>query len=123
MKRKPKSERQVLLKDLDDLAKNIVRVRDRFTCQKCGRKDVKSVHHIFSVKYANVRFDTRNLIVLCFPCHLYYAHTKPEQFRDLIIKRIGLKEFEALKARAMTPARYRIGDLRALYLQLLKEKQ
>jgi len=73
-----KSQRQKDIKKLDDLCKKIVRLRDKNTCQHCG-KHVNSrnshVSHVIpkSKGYA-LRWDLRNLKLLCFHCHINWWH-------------------------------------------------
>ena len=70
------------------------------TCQKCGKTGSTQAAHIFSRGHLSTRWDTTNGIGLCFYCHLYWAHREPVEFTLWIIRRMGKKEFDALKARA-----------------------
>jgi hypothetical protein len=47
-------------------------IRDRWTCKRCGQKNIKiEVHHIKSFKdYPDLRFDIQNGITLCINCHM-----------------------------------------------------
>ena len=52
--------------------RNSIRFRDRFTCQICGKKQVRGkfkldIHHI---DYNKMNNKASNLIALCHPCHL-----------------------------------------------------
>jgi len=69
-----------------------IRDRDRYTCQICGKRNLKgrkgAVHHIDADKYNN---EQQNLILLCSKCH-NKIHAKYETspvimaFRDKILK-------------------------------------
>jgi len=47
--------------------KTIIRERDNYTCQICGKVDVKIVHHI---DYDKKNSKENNLITLCQSCHI-----------------------------------------------------
>jgi hypothetical protein len=53
-----------------------VKRRDNFTCVLCGNKPGKlHAHHIETWKFdESKRFDIKNLITLCKPCHLNKVH-------------------------------------------------
>jgi hypothetical protein len=46
--------------------KQSIRQRDNYTCQICGKEPAIIVHHI---DYNKKNCDTKNLIVVCSPCH------------------------------------------------------
>ena len=79
-KRKPKTSRQKAVKRLDDLARQIVRLRDEDTCQRCGKKvygsDSQPSHVIPRRQSLFLRWDLLNLKVLCNPCHRWW-HLNP----------------------------------------------
>lgn len=53
--------------------KSRVNVRDNFTCQDCGKKDVNETHHIKSwIEYPELRFNVSNGKTLCLDCHKKY---------------------------------------------------
>lgn len=72
--------------------KKQVRVRDSWTCQKCGKKRSAVCHHIDENKYNNT---VDNLIILCKNCHSKHHSVKDEskkleettQFLAIIQKR------------------------------------
>jgi hypothetical protein len=56
--------------------------RDNYTCQKCNKKGGRlNAHHIYSwSKYPSLRFDFKNGVCLCEPCHKYIHKTKDLEF-------------------------------------------
>ena len=72
---KTKSIRQ-LVKEADKLASEVVRKRDG-RCLLCGNTETLQAHHFIITKGASTkhRWDLRNLITLCYACHLYKIHS------------------------------------------------
>jgi hypothetical protein len=46
-----------------------VRIRDKFICQYCGKKDATDVHHIIP-RRIKIDNSPENLITLCRSCHI-----------------------------------------------------
>ena len=72
---KTKSIRQ-LVKEADKLASEVVRLRDK-RCLMCGATEGLQAHHFIVTKGASTkhRWDLRNLISLCYPCHIHKVHS------------------------------------------------
>lgn len=87
-KRKKKTERQKLIDKLDAVMREAIKVRDDYTCQKCGAKATISYRkgkpgyygchwaHIYSRNSHKLRWDWLNSLVLCAGCHRFY-HDNP----------------------------------------------
>lgn len=75
-----------------------VRERDKFVCQRCGKKG-KFVHcaHIFSRNSLSVRYEMKNGITLCYYCHIIWAHRNPAEFTLWAMKKIGIETFNWLE--------------------------
>ena len=60
----------------DDLASEIVRKRDG-RCMMCGKRENLQAHHFIITKGASTkhRWDLRNLITLCYSCHIHKVHS------------------------------------------------
>ena len=75
----------------DKLFSLIVKKRDNFTCQRCG-KPGDQVHHIFGRGYA-VRWNLDNGVCLCFTDHILGAHSKSikrvNEFHDWVRDFLG----------------------------------
>lgn len=80
---------------LDDwgLVRKAVLIRDDYTCQECGRKELLGVHH----KNGTQRNDPDNLITLCQKCHSE-AHR-----RELRAPKIDYLESKTPQAVALEP--------------------
>lgn len=66
---------------LEDLAKNMAKKRDDYTCQKCGKRVEGSNcqgSHVIPKSHGNIlRFDVMNIKTLCHHCHLNWWHKNP----------------------------------------------
>ena len=73
VKRKKKTERQKLTDKLDDIIREMVRLRDKGICQKCGGQG-SHVSHVVPRTNKGLRWDMDNVKLLCVRCHLYWWH-------------------------------------------------
>ena len=87
--RRTKSTRQKLIKKLDDLCREYIKLRDDYTCQKCGKSGTKQIHwsHVIPRSAGNrLRWDVLNSKTLCAYCHRRWWHSNPmeamEWFKD-----------------------------------------
>lgn len=68
-------------KEVETLAKIKAKTRDKYICQHCGKKvEGSNAHasHIIPVSHGNVlRFNPRNMICLCYHCHINWWHKNP----------------------------------------------
>lgn len=108
-------------KACDRLWGQIVLARDLRTCRvpHCG-KEATNPHHIFSKAYANTRYDLDNGFTICWAHHLHLAHTKHEEFRDIVISALGERRFFALKVRALMKEPSDARNYPLIYATLLK---
>lgn len=56
-------------------------------------------------------FNEDNLMVVCWACHLHWAHQFPEEARDLLIERIGQERFDSLKLESNQSRKYNREEL------------
>ncbi len=99
-KKPAKGSRKDLIKKLDIAwAKKIKEMAG--ACAICGKESFLNAHHIFSRRYMSTRWDLDNGITLCRGCHLYFAHQKYEEFRDIVVNHMGIEGFESLKQKAV----------------------
>ena len=97
-KKKTKSIAQ-LRRIADDLASEIVRKRDG-RCMMCGKRENLQAHHFIITKGASTkhRWDLRNLITLCYSCHIHKVHTTAS------LKWIGMLKKSAILNKVCTEA-------------------
>lgn len=73
-------------KEVEKLAKLVAKIRDKWTCQKCGKKVVGSdAHgsHIIPVSHGNsLRFNPKNILCMCYHCHMNWWHKNPTEAGD-----------------------------------------
>ena len=114
-----KTERQILIKQLDDIVRQIVRLRDK-VCQKTGKTDDLQCAHMISRKNHHLRWNLDNVVLLQKGTHYFWAHVKYSQFRDFMIQRIGLEKVEWLEMQDRIYCKpIYTSDLKALRLDLL----
>jgi len=111
-KKKEKTERQKIIQANDDLFRKIIHLRDK-VCQKSGRSENLQVAHFWTRGNLRVRWDLDNACLLQGGIHYFWAHVKPQEFREFWIKRLGQERFDKLeiKARYVAPIK-----LYSLYL-------
>lgn len=57
-------------------------------------------HHFFCRSYWGTRWEPKNGFLLCYMCHIKWAQTRHEEFRDKVIQMIGQEAFDRLKYQA-----------------------
>jgi predicted restriction endonuclease len=89
-KAKTKSIAQ-LRKIADNLASEVVRKRDG-RCLLCGKTGNLQAHHFIITKGASTkhRWDLRNLISLCYPCHIHKVHSTASLKWVLMLKKSAI---------------------------------
>jgi hypothetical protein len=108
-----------------------VRLRDG-KCQRCGsRVEVNdkglpvshNASHYFSRGRESTRYDSENVICLCFPCHQRWGGDEREEYKKFMIQWLGEDGFKRLCVRAET---FQKKDRKLAYLvvkKLLEEVQ
>ena len=81
MKKKTKtktSPRKKLVKKLDDICSKYIKLRDSYTCQRCGKTNAESQIHLSHViprsAGMRLRWDELNSKALCAYCHRRWWH-------------------------------------------------
>ena len=91
-KAKPKTKSiKQLRKIADNLASEVVRKRDG-RCLLCGKTENLQAHHFIITKGASTkhRWDLRNLISLCYPCHIHKVHSTASLKWVLMLKKSAI---------------------------------
>lgn len=107
------------IKQLDALAREIVRERDKMKCRMCGKTTFLQCAHVYSRAKRSVRWDLDNLFLLCAGCHMNIAHKDPIGFAEWVKSQLGDKKFNDLKMRAHQVSKI---DLQCVKLYLEKTK-
>jgi hypothetical protein len=117
------ADKKALIDKADRAFSTLVRKRDRMClyCKRVHDHNKLYCHHIFSRKHMGTRFDEKNSVTLCWTCHDGIAHTDPEIFRDWLIERIGQKEYDRLKVKAMGRVKFTASDLTMILFDLKKK--
>jgi len=88
-----KSER----KELNALLHELLRLRDK-SCLRCGNPEFQLSHVKPKGKYRKLEFDSKNILALCFSCHLGWWHKDvteagewfeekyPERYKYLLLR-------------------------------------
>jgi len=97
---------KIKLRYTDGLFRKWRRVKDNYTCQKCGRVYSQDnagnlqVAHFHSRRHENTRFDTDNTLCLCgIPCH-HYFDTHRTEFEEFMLERLGRERYDLLELKA-----------------------
>jgi len=76
-----KTNRKTIIKKLDKLSKQVVYLRDKDTCQHCHKRvegSNRHASHVVPVSAGHkLRWDTKNLKVMCYHCHINWWHKNP----------------------------------------------
>lgn len=76
-----------------------VRTRDPI-CRICLVTPTKDNSHFWGRGNSATRFDPKNCIGLCRPCHDKYEHLKNYEYREWMLKWLGADEYNLLERRA-----------------------
>ena len=77
-----RNPRKTLENKLDKLCREVIRIRDNKTCQKCGKGyDKMDCSHVIPRGNKRLRWDLKNLKQLCSRCHIWWWHDSPLEAR------------------------------------------
>ena len=80
-----------------------VKFRDKWTCQRCGKKHEvgsKGLHcsHYWGRGKSATRRDLQNCISLCYPCHQLWGHGDGrDEYKLFMINQLGQRAFDLLE--------------------------
>ena len=113
-----KTPRQKIEKKLDNITMQIVRLRDKNTCQHCGKPCFGSNAHKSHVKskgaYPHLKFDLQNLKLLCYHCHINWWHHEPTE-AGLWFKKEFPDRYKYLEKAKKIKTHYSVADLEEMY--------
>lgn len=110
---------------IDRVFSRLIRVRDEFTCQKCGRQHAENsqglhASHFFSRRHQSTRHDPDNACAHCMACHQYLGEN-PIVFQSWIRTYLGDVRYSELCFRANQIVKRTQADKDALYAHLKSE--
>lgn len=111
--------RRATVKELDQLAREVVFARDGNKCRKCGRTERLQWCHVYSRRYRWLRWDTNNSFCGCAGCHLTWHH-RPTEGAQWWESSIGQQNYSILRLMAGHPQK---ADPDKWKLFLLQEKK
>lgn len=116
-------DRKKLLKTLDELCSKYVRTRDN-KCILCGGhvgeiNKLQSHHWVVSrARSTKYRFDERNLVSLCYGCHILKIHHNPtlallEQLKSRALMKgiVTIDDIEEIKRGSNIPYKLTISEI------------
>ena len=106
----------------DTIFSKLIRTRDKWTCQRCGRKyeeGSQGLHcsHFFSRRHRGTRWDMDNACAHCMGCHSFLGGN-PIEFTEWIKQFLGQDVFERLRMKAMKVTKFTKADLEWIYQDL-----
>lgn len=100
-------------KEVETLAKLKAKKRDNYICQRCQKKvEGSNAHasHIIPVSHGNVlRFNPRNMICLCYHCHINWWHKNPMESAEWF-KLVFPEVWEYLKKEKEKIVKFKLED-------------
>lgn len=120
-----KSRRAKLTKLLDDLCREIVRIRDGHICQKCNKHITGSNAHTCHVVAkgngaSQRRFDLLNLFLGCMYCHRWW-HNNPTESAKWFTKKWPHREDYLERYRYGNPAPISDAEMEELIVEYKKK--
>jgi len=112
----PKNPFAIKRRLADRLWSMVIRLRDHYTCQRCGHKHTPTSRglqcsHFFARRREATRFDWDNTDALCLACHLLWSRGAGWQiYSKWKRQRLGFMRYEALAARAKIPNNPKLFD-------------
>lgn len=115
---KKKTDKQRLIKQCDDLVREILKLRDK-VCQYSGKKDNLQVSHYITRENKHLRWNLDNVHLINGGTHLFLFHKRPHVYREWLITKIGLEKVEWLETQdRITTKPIYTSDLELLKLDL-----
>lgn len=117
---------KVRVNKLDKVFSQLIRTRDNWTCQFCGRYfpegERRSLHcsHFHGRRKQSVRYDPLNAAAHCFSCHKYLSEN-PIEFARWIEGFLGAENVALLMTKANRPLKRTAGEKEELYQDLKAE--
>ena len=92
----------------DSLFSKYIKLRDNWTCTRCGTKYQEGDRGIHNSHYwgrgnEGTRFEPDNCTSLCYGCHRLWGHgDEKDLYKEWMIKKLGTRRFKSLEVQART---------------------
>ncbi|MCR4319774.1 MAG: recombination protein NinG [Candidatus Brocadiaceae bacterium] len=111
-------ERSKLEKRLDAIFSKFIRLRDKLTCQRCGKQFGKFTtgiqnSHFWGRRHRSTRWSENNCVALCGGCHIHLTGN-PELHRQWYRGRIGNSAYDKLEYQHSKAGHFTENDLKLL---------
>lgn len=118
-------ERSAVEKKLDAIFSKFIRLRDKLTCQRCGKPFGKfttgiQCSHFWGRRHRATRWMEMNCVALCGGCHIHLT-ANPATHREWYKARIGDKAYDKLEYAHQKSPHYTLNDLQ-LMLEFYQSK-
>lgn len=96
---------KIKIDQADRIFSRYIRYRDKWTCQRCGRKHPEGAgtlgnSHYWSRRHESTRFDPENCDAICnAPCHQMWGGDYREDYKKFKLKQLGNKGYDLLELR------------------------
>lgn len=118
-------DRSILEKKLDRIFSDFIRLRDKLTCQRCGKQfggfttGIQN-SHFWGRRHRSTRWSELNCVALCGGCHIHLTGN-PEEHRQWYRQRIGAEAFDRLEYQHRKAGHFNMSEL-ALLLDFYRSK-
>lgn len=136
-----KPKRNKVEEKLDEVVRDIMRIRQNYTCQKCGKKHEPGtnqiqVSHYFGRTHRGTRWDFDNLDLLCGvmyyqkgrgwtmgSCHGEWEKEKNGAYMHFMKKKLGENKYNILEMKALGVSHFSIVDLMLMLEEMKKIRE
>lgn len=111
-------ERSIIEKKLDRVFSDFIRLRDKLTCQRCGKQFAKFTigiqnSHFWGRRHRATRWSELNCCTLCGGCHIHLT-ANPETHRQWYRARIGDDAYTKLEHMHQKSPKFTLHDLQLM---------
>jgi hypothetical protein len=102
---------RIKLKPADKLFSTLIRDRDNWDCQRCGKRyepptTALQNSHFWGRGNKATRFDPLNCDALCYGCHARWEGNKQGEYRDFKLRQLGKQKYDELQKRAYSTIKF-----------------
>jgi 5-methylcytosine-specific restriction endonuclease McrA len=119
-KRRKTTERKKLIKQLDQVVREIVFQDDPHYCVTCGKTSNLQLGHLITRSRYGTRWDLMNCHIQCSGCN-YRHEFQPEIYTRYFLNRYGEQEYNNLCHRAETQGKFTIDELETKLMELTEQ--